>query len=242
MLTVIIKRNEEPKVIQMTQSDIIKQLDSILGAEILLEDTWLAGLRKVRTPYVCLVEADCTLSASYLLNNYNLLVKTNLKGKTGKGSGGDRGGGGYTKIAMLASCLGVKNFGNRIYNYKLTKVKDININGVTGKSWHVQPHREGLDIRMYMVQVGFVPGAVLRMSSIKDAINKLDWDESNLVKMSTDISFYLWGSGRRVALNPSTTYVTTQNLEKTLLFDVKVPDMAANIFQKEYIGEMPHNV
>lgn len=242
MLTVIIRRSDEPKVIQMTESEMVKQLDPILGAEILLEDTWLAGLRKVRTPYVCLVEADCTLSGQYFLTNYGLLKKTIAKGKTGVGRGGDRGGGGDTSYAMLSSCLGIKNFGNRIYNFQLEEVQDINVNKVTGKSWHVMPNRNKLDIRLYTVQIGFVPGAIIRMSSIKDIIDTMDWDQPDLIKMSTEVSFYFWDTIRRVVLNPSTTYVTNNDYEHPPLFQVKVPDKVAHIFQREYIGSVPSNV
>jgi hypothetical protein len=238
MITVIIKRNEEPKVIQMTESEMVKQLDPILGAEILLEDSWTEGLRKVRTPYVCLVEADCTLSGQYLLSNYGLMKKSQSHATGGKGSGRGMGGGGFTKLAMIASAIGIMNFGNRIYNYRLEKVKENNM----VKGWHMQPVRDKLDIRLYSVQVGFVPGAIMRMSSINELIDDMQWDQPDLVKMSTEICFRLWDTGRRIALNPSTTYVTNDNIyEHPPLFNVKVPDKVANIFQREYIGSIPHN-
>jgi hypothetical protein len=143
---------------------------------------------------------------------------------------------------MLSSCLGIKNFGNRIYNFQLEEVQDINVNKVTGKSWHVMPNRNKLDIRLYTVQIGFVPGAIIRMSSIKDIIDTMDWDQADLIKMSTEVSFYFWDTIRRVVLNPSTTYVTNNDYEHPPLFQVKVPDKVAHIFQREYIGSVPSNV
>jgi hypothetical protein len=243
-LTVIIRRTDEPKVIQMTQADLVKQLDPVQGSEILLEDSWTEGLRKVRTPYVCLVEADCTLSSTYFANNFNLLKKSQSQSVGGKGSGRGMGGGGYTKLAVLSSALGIKNFANRVYNYHLEKIAvDPGTNRTSGGesitmgSWTVQPQREKRDIYLYSIQIGFVPGAIMRMASLSDVIDKIKWDDPNLVRMSTNVCFSLWGTGRRIGLNPSTTYVTNQiNCEKPPQFNFKVPDMAINIFEREYLS------
>lgn len=237
MITVVIRRTEEPKVIQMTQSDLVKQLGSINGAEIILEDTWSEGLKKVRTPYVSLVEPDCVFSSSYYSSNYGLIAKAHAK--TGQYKDWQRygGGGGYQKLAMVASCLGIKDFNNRIYNFELDKVNDGETNKVKLKGWHIVPSKRKLDLKLYHVQVGFVPGAVIRMSAIKDIIEDKMWEDSDLVRLSTALSFYFWDTGRAVQLNPNTTYVSSDdNLEKPPLFDTKVPDKVANIFTQRGIG------
>jgi hypothetical protein len=235
MLTVVVKRTEEPKVIQLTQKDLAKQLWSINGAEVLLEDSWNEGLRKVRTPYVCLVEADCTLSANYFMANYGIMENTN-----------SIHGGGNTKVAMISSCLGVRDFGNRIYNFALDKVyvplgtkETVDIEDeIQVKEWHIQPVRDKLSLKTYPVQVGFVPGAIMRMTSIRDLIDDSVWDYTDLVRLSTAISFYLWDTNRRLILNSNTTYVSTnKHMEEPPLFDVHVPDKVANIFKQEMIGE-----
>lgn len=222
MLTVIIKRSQEPTVVQMTYEDVSKQVHDINGAEILLTDTWIEGLKKVRTPLVCLLEADCVLSSGYMASNFGLLNKHVAKG--GKG-------GGYNRLAMISSCLGIERFDNRIYNYGLEKVEDKN--GLS--SWQVRPEREKRSTSLYHVQVGFVPGAIIRMSSLK-GLESLPWDSNNLVEMSTAVSFHFWGSGRRIQLNPNTTYVSGEKyLEDPPLFDPHLPMMAGNIFDKERI-------
>lgn len=232
MLTVVIKKSDDLDASQMTQKTILKELWAIPESEMLLEDSWLQGLKKVRTPFVCLVEADCILSASYIASNFNLLRKSQSQALGGKGTGRGMGGGGLMKLAVLSSCLGIKDFSNRIYNYRLAKVED----GPSMKGWHIQPQRESRDIHLYMVQVGFIPGAIMRMSSIKDSIETLDWDQPDLVKMSTEVCFHLWGTNRRVALNPSTTYVTdTIGLDNPPLFSVKISTVVANTFNKEYL-------
>lgn len=235
MISVVIKRTDEPKVIQMTQADLVRQLGAINGAEIILEDSWIEGLKRVRTPYVSLVEPDCVFSSSYYSSNVGLIKKAHEKVANGRAS--QLGGGGNQKLAMITSCLGVRDFGNRIYNYELDKKKDINVNGITGKSWHIVPTRTKLNMKLYHVQVGFVPGAIIRMSAIKDIIEDELWEGDDLVKLSTALSFYFWDTGRRVKLNPNTTYVSSdKNLEKPPLFETKVPDKVANIFHQEGIG------
>lgn len=220
MLTIIIKRSQEPTVIQMTYEDIARQAHSINGAEILVEDSWTEGLRKVRTPMVCLVEADCVLSAHYLSSNFGLMNQHVTKG--GKG-------GGYNRLAMISSCLGIKRFDDRIYNYELKKVKDKDM-----KYHQIQPEREKRSTSLYHVQVGFVPGAIMRMRSLD--IDSLPWDSKNLVEMSTIVSFHLWNTGRRIQLNPNTTYVSgDEYIEHPPKFDPKLPDNARNIFTKERI-------
>lgn len=230
MLTVVIKRSEEPKVIQLTVENVVRELGGIVGAEMLLEDNWIDGLRKVRTPYVCLVEADCTLSSSYMTSNFGLMQKTH-------GSGAYRGGG-YMKLAMIASCLGVNKFDNRVYNYRVEKVLENNHNAQV-YGYHPRPFRDKRDMKVYEVQIGFVPGAIMRVASIREtfgALEPISWDEPNLVKLSTEVSYYLWNTGRRIQVNPNTTYVSTySHLENPMLFKTDIPDRVANIFTREGI-------
>jgi len=236
MLTVVIKRSDDPRVIQLTQKEMSKQLWSINGAEVLLEDSWNLGLRKVRTPYVCLVEADCTLSANYFMANYGIMRDTHAIH-----------GGGNTKVAMLSSCLGVRDFGNRIYNFELDVVKVPVIGNRTSegervqvREWHVRPVRNKLELKTYPVQIGFVPGSIIRMTSIRDLIDDSVWEYKDLVRMSTAVSFYFWDTNRRLLLNSNTTYVSAdKKMENPPLFDVKVPDKVAHIFQQELIGQIP---
>jgi hypothetical protein len=230
MITVVIRRNAEPTVIQLTQEDMMRQLSAINGAEMLLEDSWTEGLRKVRTPYVCLVEADCTLSPGYLASNVGLMKKTD--GLFGKG-------GGTKKLSMISSCLGVKTFNNRIYNYRYQQIEKVGEGSIDGKKWSlkrwaIQPHREKRDMKLYNVQVGFVPGAVIRMSALGKDIDTLPWDTKNLVELSTAVSFHFWGSNRRIEVNPNTTYVSSETyLEEPPLFKVNIPDKVANLFSRE---------
>ena len=221
MVTIILKRSAEPTVIQMTQEWIMQELRGLNGSEMLLTDTWKEGLRKVRTPYVCLLEADCVLSVDYLADNVGLMKKLS----TGVGP---YKGGGYTKLAMIGSSVGVKTFDNRIYNYQ------IDTDG--RKKCPVYPNRVPRSSSLYEVQVAFVPGAIIRMSALGRDLEKLPWDDKNLVKMSAAVSFNFWNTNRRISINPNTIYVSDEEyLSAPPRFDNKLPDHAREIFSKEGI-------
>lgn len=212
MITVIVKRNAEPTVIQLTQENIMRELSSIPGSEMLLEESWGNGIKRVRTPFVCLVESDCVMSTAYLSSNFEQLQNgTQTEGKKG---------GGYTRLAMLSSCLGIRNFKNRIYNYNFRQPK-----------WDIYPVKAKHSTVLYPVQIGFVPGALIRMSAIKDAV--LPWDDPNLLAMSAAISLHLWSTNRRVEVNPNVTYVSDQAyLAQSIGSKYNVPDDIKTIFKK----------
>lgn len=227
MLTVIIKRSEEPKVVQLTQENIMRELRSVIGAEMLLEDTWKDGLRKTRTPFAMLVEPECVLSANYVSSNLGLMRKNeNVSGK----------GGGYTKLAMIASCLGIERFDNRIYSYRVGDVimSKPSKDGISTGTRMVSPITKKPSQGLYHAQIGFVPGAVMRYASIKDC--DVDWDMTDLVALSTKVSLHLWGTGRRIEVNPNTTYVSGAkflNIDAPLA--ATVTNRAAAIFSREGI-------
>ncbi len=229
MITVIVKRNDEPNVIQLTQFNVMNELKHLSNSEMLLEESWAEGLRRVRTPYVCLVEADCVLSKGYFLSNVTLMKQKTAPGtNSGKGMkwGGSHGGGGNARCVMLSSTLGVRNFNNAIYSYSLTNTQ-----------LGVQPNLDKQATDLYPAQVGFVPGAIIRMSSIKNDIDNLPWDDRDLVRMSTAISFHFWGSERRVEINPNMTYVSNQaNLEYPKKFNFELSRKVTRTFSGENIS------
>lgn len=219
MITIIIKRTDEPKVIQMTQTDLVKQLGDIEGAEIILVDRWMDGLKQVRTPYVSLVEPDCVLSSNYYSSNVGLMAKLSSKGM----------GGGFNRLAMIASTLGVGRFDKPIYNYELDKVTYSELNKIKLKDWQVRPCRVKKSLELYPVQVGFVPGAILRYASVKPLIDTINWGSTNLVELSTELSFHFWRTGRSLKLNPNTTYVSSAKyLDNPPYF--KLPDIQMSAY------------
>lgn len=213
MITVIVKRNTEPTVIQLTEENIMRELESIPGCELLLEESWAVGLKRVRTQFVCLVEADHVMSPGFLALNFERLMRgtrTNAKK-----------GGGYTKLAMLSSKIGIKRFDHCIYNYEFHEPR-----------WDIHPVLNHQHEELYPVQIGFVPGSLIRMSAIKGA--NLPWDDPNLIAMSAAVSLHFWATNRRVELNPETTYVSNQNyLEQPINSKYHIPSGVKLIFERE---------
>lgn len=222
MITVIIPRTEEPKVVMYTQENLIKELYPIPDAEILIEDSWWQGLQKVKTPFVCLVEPDCVVSSGYFASNVGLFQKNPY----------------YRKLAMVSSAVGVRNFANRVFNYELQQTDWEGFeDDVQTKSWFIGANKDKHSTKLCPVQVGFVPGAVIRTSALLENMDEFaKLPLKNLVEFSTRVSFKFWETGRRVEVNPNSTYVSNEGyLDNPPPFEPKVPNGVDNQFKKEGI-------
>lgn len=219
MLTVIIPNTDEPTVIRLTYDNLRRELSSIDGSELLIAKSWEAGLQQAKGEFVCIVEPDCLVSSGYFSSNLSLFLKNDH----------------FRKLAMIASCLGVDNWGNRIYNYKLDKVTSGN-RKLSVSYWRIAPERKKKTHILYPAQVGFVPGAIFRRSALAEVAKEIGFKSKDLVELSTKISFHFWASNRRILVNPNTTYVSTdRSLENPPLFKPKVPNAAANLFKQEQL-------
>lgn len=186
MLTVAIKDNGEKGVIEMTYEDLWKELKDISGSELVVVDDWFDVLQKTKNPFICFVESDCLVSSGYFKSMTGILNKNkNL-----------------LKVGALGSALGVINWANRVYGYQFGN----------NHSQGIIPNRSQASNRPYPVQVAYIPGAVMRTKMLKNALGKQKVNSKNLVELSIVISLRLWRlkDSPRVALNPSTTYVTTE--------------------------------
>jgi hypothetical protein len=147
----------------------------------------------------------------------------------------------FRKLAMVSSGVGLNNWGNKIYGYHMEEVTYGNwkdTKGVATKQVEIQPFREKRSSGLFPVQIGFVPGAIIRRGALQAAMNELDGklDPRNLVKLSTEVSFYLWETGRRVHVSPSTTYVSTDEcLDSPVQFKFDLNPEARHIFSQEIV-------
>lgn len=217
MLSVIIPNNQEATVIHATLDNLHKELVGLPGGhEILLVDNWVYGVMQAKGNYICLVDADGLVSSSYFSSNMGLFKKQGF----------------YRKLAMITSCVGVKNWGNRVYGYRLGRPEE------SVSSWRVVPERQKRSNGLYPIQIGFIPGAIIRRSVFDEqfmkTLKRLQHDPP--VILSTRLSFYLWDTGHRILVNPNTTYASTNGqLEQLPRFNPKVPDNAAATFAREDI-------
>lgn len=222
MLSIILPRWEEKTVVDYTKELIAKELSALPDAEIIVADSWSKGLDKAKCDFVCLIEPDCLVSSGYFTSNYNLFKKNSQ----------------FRKLAMVTSSVGLNNWGNRIFGYTLEQVQyGDGKKGISTKDWEIQPTREKKSSSLFPIQVGFLPGAIIRKSAMQDILSHVqNIDNQDLAKLSIDASFYLWGSGRRVHVNPNTTYVSTDKLiASPAQFNYELPDTAQAIFTQEVI-------
>jgi len=190
MLSIVILDSGEPNVIKLTYENLFREIKSIPDGELLVEKDWFNALDKIHNKYVCFVEPDCLVSGGYFASQMGLFNKS-----------------GYTrKLAMMSSAIGINNWANRIYGFKLDS--DL-ADGII-------PVKEKTSNSVHPVQMGFVPGSIIRVSMLRKALEELkitSYKDTNLVALSAEISLAFWkqGDGNRVHINPNSTYVTTED-------------------------------
>lgn len=220
MLSVILPRWDEPTVIELTKDNLKKELVSLPDSQLIIANSWAQGIQNATCDFICLVEPDCLVSSGYFVSNYNLFKKNKQ----------------FRKLAMMSSSIGLNNWGNRIYGYHLEQVT-YEGESLSTTEWEVQPMREKKSTSVFPIQISFLPGAIIRKSVMEAIIKEFgSFDNKDLVKLSTEISFFLWGTGRRININPNTTYVSTlENLDSPTQFKWKANAAAQNIFLQEQI-------
>lgn len=215
MLTVIIKTNGEENVVKMTYENIWREIRNIPDARIIVANHWLDVLSDVKTNYVCFVEADCLISSGYFSSQIGLLKKNSF----------------FRKIAAMTSATAVEQWHNKFYGYSLG---DNYIDGVI-------PNKENKSSSPYPVQIGYIPGAIMRVGMLKQLLANSDINngvEEDLVQMSTLLSLGFWkqGDGNRVHINPNASYCTTEKYVNDIgKFQFPSPGTLVDMFHKESI-------
>jgi hypothetical protein len=215
MITVIIKDSGEPRVVQLTYENIWKEIKDIPKSEIIVSEDWFAPLKDIKNTFVCLVEPDCLVNSGYFTSMLGL-IEQNPR---------------FRKMSMLSSSVAVTHWVNRFYGYSLN-------NGYTDA---VVPNREKKSRGLYPIQIGYVPGAIVRMAMLKKFIKDLNrnpgWQD-DLVTFSTRLSLEFWqqGDGNPVFVNPNTTYVTTEDYVNNITnIDLNVGELP-EVFRREIIS------
>ncbi len=186
MLTVVLPRTNEPSVVQMTQEQLQRELHAINGAELLVTESWADGLKRCRTDYVCFVEPDCLISSGYFSSLMGLYQKNKH----------------FRKLAVMSASTGINNWGNKVFGYDLGEKQGDGIN----------PIRSMKSSSPYAVQVAYIPGAIVRTSSLRTVAKDMGFasHSDDLVKWSANLSLALWKHGCRVYINPNSAYITTE--------------------------------
>lgn len=223
MITVIIKDNGEPNVIKLTYENLWKELKDISDASLIVSKNWFDTLGEVKTKFVCFVESDCLVNSGYFSSQLGLFKKDPYS----------------AKLAILSSSIGVNDWANKFYGYS---IGDNHVEGVI-------PNKQKKSTNVYPVQIGFIPGAVIRTEMLgrlleqEQAVN--GWEE-DLLFLSTKISLGFWrqgigksktaGSpGNRTHINPNTCYVTTETYVNDIGHFEHSGKELYNMFKKESI-------
>lgn len=201
MLTLVIPRTAESTVVHLTQENLQRELKSINGSELLVCDTWGEGIAKARNDFICLVEPDCLVSGGYFASQMGLFKKNPN----------------YRQLGVMGSSTGINTWAKRIYGYKLgEKYSD-----------GVLPVYDKLSTAPYTVPITYIPGAIMRMSTLKRVLKSIEPSEKDLIRYSTELSLEFWRLRAHVLLNPNSTYVTTEiYVGEQGKFDPKAGDLA----------------
>lgn len=222
MVTVVIKHDGEDSVIELTYENIWREIKDIDGASIIVTPSWFNVINTLTAPFVSFVEADCLVNSGYFKSQINLLKK-NANNR---------------HIAIMSASTAVNSWANRFYGYG---VNGENIKGA------VVPNKDKKSTSPYMVQAAYLPGSIVRLSTLKNLIEEgmkpSEW-EDNLADLSVNISLRVWsrgignGIGNMVMINPNATYVTTdKRVNEIVKFDPKNKDtdVIFDIFRRYFI-------
>lgn len=220
MVSVIIHDNGESSVVKYTYECLYKELKDIHGSELLIAKDWFEALPKIRNNYVCLVESDCLVSPGFFQKQVDALMKNQLR-----------------RISMVSPVAAVNHWDNTFYGYQVSgQYADL-----------IEPITKKRSNALHPIQIGYLPGAIIRVKMLRQAIEDLganmSW-KNDLVFLSTELSFAFWQQGQGgakgqngnpVYINPAVTYVTTEDYVNNVAhFGGEIMDLMSK-FNKESI-------
>jgi hypothetical protein len=191
---------------ELTAEWCLKELKGVKH-EIIVADTWADGYAESSGEFVSFLEKDCVLSKGY----FKELLKVF----------GDKPS--YRKLAMVTPVLGANSWDTKVYGYVLSPTSVI-------------PSRIKSSAETYLIQIGFIPGALIRRS----ALGFIAPEGEDPMLESVNLSILFWNHGQRIALNPDVTYVSTDNL-LDLAYHIEQPEsptltLTIEMWHRELIG------
>lgn len=219
MLSVIIKNDGEDNVVQLTYENLWRELKDIPGSELIISEDWFDYLPKIRNGYVCFVEADCLVTEGYFKKQLK-----EFRHNPGR------------KISMLTAKTAVNHWDNCFYGYYIDYVYTKNI----------LPSMAKKSTGAYPVEIGYMPGAIIRASMLKEVLSDNVIRADDLLLLSSELSLAFWRQGKDgvaklvqngnpVYVNPNVAYVTTDTSVNDIgKFDLDSADLKDK-FAKESI-------
>lgn len=206
MLTVVIPTGEYAAFAEKICRRELKGMDH----EIIQADNWDEGLGRAKGEFISFLEPQSRVSKNYFKKNLRVFTSQPL----------------FRKLVMVASSVDVPESAHKIYGYLLS---------LEGTYPNILPSRIQSSSEPYGIQVGYVPGAILRRNMIPHG---LFFDDP--VASSVKISLSLWEKGWRLLLNPNTVYSPAGTRRLDLPIQVEgLPETTKDLalqFKREMIG------
>lgn len=206
MLTVVIPTGEHSEFAEKICRRELKGMDH----EVIQADNWDEGLGRAKGEFISFLEPQSRVSKNYFKKNLRVFTSQPL----------------FRKLVMVASSVDVPESAHNIYGYLLS---------LEGTQSNILPSRIKSSTEPYGIQVGYIPGAILRRNMIPQG---LFFDDP--VASSVKISLELWQRGWRLLLNPNTIYSSSTMTRLDLPRQIEglpetVKDLALQ-FKREMIG------
>lgn len=143
------------------------------------------------------------------------------------------------RVTMLSSVTAVRRWDNCIYGYFIDDARII-------------PNRKSKSKRSYPVQIAYIPGTIIRTSSLNKLLKQITIPKgylNDLVYYSSLVSLNSWEKGlifddkhpegqlgSQLYLNPEVTYATTEDYANDLAdFPELLNEKVTRLFEKESI-------
>lgn len=153
-------------------------LKGLKGIHIIEASTFQSGLKQATHEYVCLINNGLVDSQHFKQNLTVFLDQPKFK-----------------KLAMVSTAIADSTLAHRYYGYSLQA------EGLT-------PVEKPSSSKPYALQIGYLPGAILRRSSVEHVAQYLT---GSLMQDSYQISIDFWLTGKRCYINPNITYIDLSN-------------------------------
>lgn len=176
--------------------------------EIINAPSWSDGLEVAKGEYVCFMEPEARVSDSFFHDLLDVFLEQPS----------------FRKLAFVAPSVSKPSWlsTKRVYGYKISKSTII-------------PSFSKSSISPYSIQIGYLPGAIMR----KSILPNLDDIEKDPIMGSVRLCLNFWSNGLRCLVDPRAVYtVTTTPIELGIFIQDGLPEdieELVNMFERESI-------
>ncbi len=176
--------------------------------ELITANSWAEGLKKSKGEYVCFIEMEARVSDNFFHDLLDVFLDQPS----------------FRKLAFVAPSVSKPAWfdSKRIYGYSISEAGIVPI-----------PMKSS--VSPYFIQIGYLPGAIIR----KSIIENLEDVEKDPVMGSVRMSLNFWSNGLRCLIDPRAVYVTNSLVEQAIFIQDQLPEDVERLrqmFKREAIG------